>query len=181
MPEQVSRRTVMRSAALAAGGAVALPVLSACDDAGLGAGPSTGTPASGQGKATEPTRDPAELAALRAATGHLLLLSARYVAVLKRHPALRTRLTGPRALHDAHLSRLRGLGGGTAVPKSTPRAVPPVAAKAVAELIATEQRLAVAHATAAAERSGQAARVLASIAASQAQIAIALGRKAASG
>src|SRR6266508_3984133 len=56
----------------------------------------------------------------------------------------------------------------------------PTLAGALAELGATEQRLAVAHATAATARTGQAARLLAMIAASQTQLAVSLGRKAAS-
>jgi hypothetical protein len=184
--QQVSRRTVVRSslgaAALAAGGTAVLSgLLSGCEDAEPGAEPSGSGSRSGTGRTSDsgPTQDPAEVAALRAATAQLTVLSARYVAVQKRHPALATRLAGPRKLHDAHLARLRGLGGSVPAPKSAPRAVPPTTAKALAELVTTEQRLATAHAAAAAQRSGQAARVLASIAASQAQIAVALGRKAA--
>lgn len=186
MVQQVSRRTVVRSslgaAALSAGGAAVLSgVLSGCEDVSSGSDPSRDATRSSAGRTSDsgPTRDPAEVAALRTATGQLTLLSTRYVAVLKRHPALAGRLAAPRKLHDAHLARLRGLGGSAPAPKAAPKPVPPTTAKALAELVATEQRLATSHATAAAQRSGQVARLLASIAASQAQIAVALGRKAA--
>jgi hypothetical protein len=177
--QQLSRRTVVRSslgaAALAVGGTA---VLSGCEDAAPGAEPSAGGSRSGTGDPGT-AQDPAEVAALRAATGQLTLLAARYVAVQKRHPTLAARLAAARKLHDAHLARLRGLGGSAPAPKPAAKAVPVTAAKALAELVATEQRLCTAHATAAARRSGTAARVLASIAASQAQIAVALGRTAA--
>ncbi len=166
----------MRSAVLAAGAAAAL---AGCDDVKLGGGsPSPGGSASKPASAT-PTRDPAEVAALTAAATRLRQLGTRYAAVAKRHPTLAGRLAKPRALHDAHLARLRALGG---VPGASAAAnpVPAKPAAALAELVATEQRFAVAHATAATARTGQAARLLAMIAASQTQLAVSLGRKAAS-
>jgi hypothetical protein len=180
MPGSVSRRTVVRSATLATALALA-GSLAGCEDTPSASGPSGPSGGkSGQGSTdnSTPTRDPAELAALRSAAGSLQQLSSRYDAVLRRHPALRSRLGGPRALHTQHLARLRSLGGTPAPAKSAAKAVPAASATAVAELVATEQRLAVAHATAATQRSGAAARLLASIAASQTQIAVTLGRKA---
>jgi hypothetical protein len=165
----------MRSAVLAAGAAAAL---AGCDDVKLGGSASPDGSASKPASAT-PTRDPAEVAALTAAATRLRQLGTRYAAVAKRHPTLAGRLAKPRALHDAHLARLRALGG---VPGASAAAnpVPAKPAAALAELVATEQRFAVAHATAATARTGQAARLLAMIAASQTQLAVSLGRKAAS-
>jgi hypothetical protein len=169
----VSRAHSRRAVVLAAGAAV---TLAACDDVGLGGSPTPGR--SGRSGSPGPTRDPAEVAALGAAAQQLRQLTNRYAAVAKRYPALAMRLAKPRALHDAHLARLRALGGAPST-LAAAKPVPPTATAALAELVATEQRLAVAHATAAAARSGQAARLLAMIAASQTQLAVSLGRKAA--
>jgi hypothetical protein len=171
MPGPLSRRTAM----LLGAGATGL-VIAGCEDSSPPGKPSGG---SSHGGRTTPTRDPAEVAALRAAAGSLQQLVTRYDAVVRRHPPLRARLAGPRKLHTAHLARLRSLGGVPAATTSTAKAVPAKAAAALAELASTEQRLTVAHATAAAQRSGEAARLLAMIAASQTQIAVALRRKAA--
>jgi len=179
VPGVPSRRAVLRTAALATTGVAAL---AACDDTGLGGSKSSGGAGSSKGSSPAPqtpTQDPAEVAALSAAAAALRQLSSRYAAVAKRYPALAARLSGPRALHAAHLPRLTALGGkaGTTTPPIKP--VPAKAALALAELVATEQRLSVTHSTAAVARSGAAARLLAMVAASQAQIAVTLGRKAA--
>ena len=172
MPGPLSRRTVVRSAMLGTG----LLAVAACEDAAPPGRPSGGG-SSGAGQTT-PARDPAELAALRAAAGNLQRLTIRYDAILRRLPALGGLLAGPRKLHTAHLARLRALGATPAPVTSAPSAVPAKPAAALAELAGSEQRLAVAHATAATQRSGEAARVLAMIAASQTQVAVALSRQA---
>ena len=169
MSRPLSRRLAVR---LGAGGVGLLLV--GCEDSAPRGVPSPG--ASTRGGPASPTRDPAELAALRVAAGELQSLIARYDAVARKHTGLRTRLAVPRKLHTVHLARLRDLGGVPAAAKPNTRPVP-AAAAALAELAATEQRLSVNHATAAAQRSGQAARLLAMIAASQTQVAVALRRK----
>lgn len=169
MSHPLSRRLAVRLGAGAAG-----LMLVGCEDSPPRGGPSPG--ASSRGGTTAPTRDPAELAALRVAAGDLQTLVARYDAVSRKHTALRTRLAAPRKLHTVQLARLRDLGGVPAAIKPNTRPVP-AAAAALSELAASEQRLAVTHATAAAQRSGQAARLLAMIAASQSQVAVALRRK----
>lgn len=175
MPGPLSRRTAVL---LGAGLVATATGVSGCDDTPSTTGPSGSSTGPGKTAAGTPTRDPAELAALRTAATSLQQLGSRYDAVLRRLPALRPRLSGPRALHTQHLARLKALGGVPAPARTPAKPVPAKSATAVSELVATEQRLAVAHATAASARSGPAARLLASIAASQTQIAVTLGRKA---
>ena len=170
MPRPFSRRTAM----LLGAGLTGL-VVTGCEDTSPRGKSSGGSSNGGQ---TTPTRDPADVAALRTAAGNLQRLVARYDAVVRSHPPLRARLAGPRKLHTAHLTRLRSLGGVPAIGKSPAKPVPAQAA-ALAEIASTEQRLSVVHATAAAQRSGDVARLLAMIAASQTQIAATLRRKAA--
>jgi hypothetical protein len=150
-------------------------VVTGCEDTSP-RGKSSG--GSSHGAQTTPTRDPADVAALRTAAGNLQHLVARYDAVIRSHPPIRARLAGPRKLHTAHLTRLRSLGAVPTSGKPTAKAVP-AQAVALAEIASTEQRLSIVHATAAAQRSGETARLLAMIAASQTQIAAALGRNAA--
>lgn len=168
MPRPLSRRTAM----LLGAGLTGL-VVTGCEDTSP-----RGKSSGGSNGQTTPTRDPADVAALRTAAGNLQHLVARYDAVIRSHPPLRARLAGPRKLHTAHLTRLRSLGGVPATDKATAKPVPAQAA-ALAEIATTEQRLSVVHATAAAQRSGDVARLLAMIAASQTQIAATLRRKAA--
>ena len=170
MSRPLSRRLAVRLGA----GTVGV-LLVGCEDSAPSGRSSPG--ASSRTGAASPTRDPAELAALRVVAGNLQTLVARYDAVSRRHPALRTRLAAPRKLHTVHLTRLRELGGVPGASKPTTRPVPRAAAAAIGELAATEQRLSVNHVTAAAQRSGQAARLLAMIAASQTQVAVALRRR----
>jgi len=159
-------------------GAGLVATLSGCEDTPSGTGPSGSPVKPGKSAAGTPPRDPAELAALRSAATSLQQLGSRYDAMLRKHSALRPKLSGARALHTQHLARLKTLGGVPAPVKTPAKAVPAKSAAAVSELVGTEQRLAVAHATAASARSGPAARLLASIAASQTQIAVTLGRRA---
>lgn len=169
MSRPLSRRLVVQLGAGAAG-----LLLVGCEDTAPRGKPGQST--SSRGGPPTPTRDPAELAALRVAAGDLQTLVARYDAVSRRHSALRTRLAAPRKLHTVQLARLRELGGVPAAAKPNTKPVP-AAAAALTELAATEQRLAVNHATAAAQRSGRTARLLAMIAASQTQVAVALRRR----
>ncbi len=167
-------RPLSRRLAVQLGAGTVGVLLVGCEDSAPRGGASPG--ASSRGGPPSPTRDPAELAALRVAAGNLQTLVARYDAVSRKHTALRTRLAAPRKLHTVHLARLRELGGVPAAIKPNTKPVP-AAAAALTELAASEQRLAVNHATAAAQRSGQTARLLAMIAASQSQVAVALRRK----
>lgn len=177
MPSYPPRRAVVRALALTAAAAA---LASGCDDAGPGGSGRSGSPG---GPAATPTRDPQVVAAMRAADGRLRQLATRYDAVVRRHPRLATPVAAARRHHAVHLARVRALGGIAATPAPKPTApavpataVPATAAAALDELAATEQRQAIAHATAAPKLSGEPARVLAMLAASQTQLAVALGR-----
>jgi hypothetical protein len=162
--EPLSRRAVILAAAVVAG----------CDDTGGGVPPTSSRP--GAGGSPQPTHDPATVAALLTVATQIQQVSARYAAVVRRHAVLRTRLAPAVKHRAAHLARLEALGGAAPAATAT-KPVPATPAAAVKELVAREQALAVAHATAAVKLSGEPARVLAMIAAAESQLAIALGRR----
>jgi hypothetical protein len=174
-PFRLSRRTALRTAALAAGAAV----LSGCD----GAPDRTGTPGSTEDpNATQPpppSSDPVIVAALQTAATQVQQLALRYSTVSQKFPALRNQLSTGVNYHASHLAKLKETG---ALKPAQPGKLPPLptsSAAALADLASREQKLSVVHATAAAKLSGQAARLLASIAASESQLAATLSRKAA--
>jgi hypothetical protein len=149
---------------------------SGCDGVPGVSGDGAGTGAGGSSRTT-PTVDPAVAAAVRTVGGHLTQLSARYAEVARRHPTLKAKLATATKHHAAHLARLKALGDPTTTPAPATTKPPAIAATptaALADLVSREQALAVAHATVAAGLSGEPARVLASIAASETQIALSL-------
>jgi hypothetical protein len=118
------------------------------------------------------------VAALQTAATQVQQLALRYSTVSQKFPALRTQLSTGVKYHASHLARLKQIGG---LKPAQPGKLPPLptsSSAALADLAGREQKLSVVHATAAAKLSGQAARVLASIAASESQLAATLSRKA---
>lgn len=162
------RRTVL----LAAAGAIV--ALTGCDD--VRSGGSTPSGSAGASGSPTPSHDPAVVAAAGAAAGQLQQMVAQYTAVARRHPSLKTQLATAQAHRAGQLARLRRMGAPAPRPVKL-AAKPPAQPKlALRDLASREQKLSVAHATAASALSGEAARVLASIAAAEAQLATTFGR-----
>lgn len=168
-------------------GLLALPgltVLAACSgEAAPGPSPSTssGSPASTSTTPSPPTTpapDPDEPALSTAATAAAILASG-IAATASTHPTLRDRLSRPQADHEAHARLLRELGAApTGAPPPAP-VVPVDPAQALAVLVQAEQVAGdEAEVAAVGARSGEVARVLASVAASRAVHAVLLGRAA---
>lgn len=147
-----------------------LVAVAGCDDT-PGSAPTSTSPRPGASN----SQDPATVAALLTAATQIQQASGRYAAVVRRHPALGRQLAPAVKHRTAHLARLKALGG-AAPTAAAVKAVPATPAAAVADLVAREQALAVAHGTAAARLSGEPARVLAMIAAGESQLALTLGR-----
>ena len=119
------------------------------------------------------------VAALQTAATQVQQLALRYSTVSQTFPSLLNQLATGVNYHASHLTRLKQIGAlRPAQPGKLP-ALPTNSAAALADLAGREQKLSVVHATAAAKLSGQAARLLASIAASESQLAATLSRKAA--
>lgn len=162
------RRTLLLSAA------GAIVALTGCDDArSTGSTPSG---SAGPGETPTPSHDPAVVAAAGAAAGQIQQIVAQYTAVVRRHPALKAQLATAQSHRAAHLARLRRLGAPAPKPVKSAAKLPAQPKVALRDLAGREQKLSVAHATVAAGLSGDAARVLASIAAAEAQLATTLGR-----
>ncbi|GAB3820164.1 cell division protein FtsK [Kribbella italica] len=165
-----------RRAALVVAGAVVL--VSGCDDDK----PATGTPGASGGpdgtvQPPEASTDPKVVAALTAAATQIAQLALRVSAAGQALPALRGQLALAFQSHAAHAAKLKELSG-TAPPQ--PGKLPPLpkaSAAVLADLAAREQKLSVAHATAAGKLAGPPARVLAMIAASESQLAATLTPK----
>ncbi|WP_433168270.1 cell division protein FtsK [Kribbella sp. CA-247076] len=177
MPNQprLSRRRVVVTAAVVPG-AVAL---AACTDDSSGSGTQGGAKNSDDGvqPAEEtPSTDPAVVAALTAAATVVTQLSLRYTASSAKFPALRTRLAAGAKYHASHLTRLKAVPGVQVVAGKAP-AVPSTSAAALADLAKRETAAAVAHAAGAGKLSGEHARLLAMIAASETQLAATLTPK----
>jgi hypothetical protein len=176
-PFHLSRRTALRTAALAAGAAA---VLAGCQDTP----DRTGTPGSTEDpnvaqQPPPPSSDPVVVAALQIAATQVQQLALRYSTVGQKFPALRSQLSAGVNYHASHLAKLKETG---ALKPAQPGKLPPLpasSAAALADLASREQKLSVTHATAAAKLSGRAARLLASIAASESQLAAKLSRKGA--
>jgi hypothetical protein len=111
---------------------------------------------------------------MSAAAGQVAQVAQRLTAASKLFPALRTQLTTAAKYHAQHLAKLNELSGtGPATAAPLP-ALPKGSAAALADLAAREQKLSVAHATAAAKLSGPNARLLAMVAAAESQLATSL-------
>jgi hypothetical protein len=174
-PIHLSRRAALRTVAAVAGAAV---LASGCDDDK----PATGTPGASEGpdgseQPPAPSTDPEAVAALTAAATQIEQLALRFSAAGQALPALRGQLALAVQSHAAHVAKLKELGG---IEPPQPGKLPPLpkaSAAVLADLATREQKLSVAHATAAGKLTGQAARVLAMIAASESQLAATLTPK----
>jgi hypothetical protein len=168
----VSRRTTLRTVALSAG---TTALLAGCkDDPGESAGGGDSTNAKGPDGKPEPSADPAVVATMSAAAGQVAQVAQRLTAASKLYPALSPQLTTAAKYHAQHLAKLNevsGTGPSTAAPLP---ALPKGSAAAMADLATREQKLSVAHATAAAKLSGPNARLLAMVAAAESQLATSL-------
>ncbi|ADB32001.1 cell divisionftsk/spoiiie [Kribbella flavida DSM 17836] len=176
---RLSRRTALRTAALVAGAAA---LASGCDDEPDRSGtPGASTGPDGSVQAPEPSADPEVVAALTTAATQIQQLALRYSSTSQTFPALRTRLSSGVRSHAAHVAKLKELGGFEPPQPGKLPPLPKASAAALADLASREQRLSVAHATAAAKLTGPPARLLATIAASESQLAAVLtAKKAAS-
>lgn len=166
----VSRRTTLRTVALSAG---TTTLLAGCKDDSRE--PTAGDSKSGSTKGPdgkpEPSTDPAVVAAMSAAAGQVAQVAQRLTAASKLYPALRTQLTTAAKYHAQHLAKLNEVSGtGPATAPPLP-ALPKGSTAALADLATREQKLSVAHATAAAKLSGPNARLLAMVAAAESQLA----------
>lgn len=178
-PEPVSRRTAL--VGLAGVGGVAAAVLAGCTSGRAGPGPtaptptSTGTPTrTSTGTPTGPAPDPDVALAAETLVVEQAMLD-RVLATQRRHPRLTGPLAASRAAHRAHVDLL-----GTAVTdcaeaaptRRTPE-VPAAPDAALAALARAEDRIADSgRRSALAAESGAFARVLASMAAAAAQLAV---------
>jgi len=147
-----------------------------CDDAPA---QTAGTPGASAGpdgsvQPPSPSTDPVVVAALTTAATQVVQIAERYGSVSKSYPALRTQLATAIKYRAAHLAKLTEVGGFAAPQPVKPPALPKTAAAALAELMGREQKLSVAHATAATKLTGEPARLLAMLAASESQLAATL-------
>ena len=166
----VSRRTTLRTVALSAG---TTTLLAGCKDDSRE--PTAGDTQSGATKGPDgkptPSTDPAVVAAMSAAAGQVAQVAQRLTAASKLYPALRTQLTTAAKYHAQHLAKLNEVSGtGPATAPPLP-ALPKGSTAALADLATREQKLSVAHATAAAKLAGPNARLLAMVAAAESQLA----------
>lgn len=169
MPNEprLTRRAALQTAAMLS----AAVVLAGCDDDPSGSG-TPGAPKSSDQPAEEtPSTDPAIVAALSTAAAQVTQLSLRYAAVRQKFPDLRNQLAAGAKFHAAHLARLKETGGVAPPAAAKLPALPSKSPAAVTDLAKREKAAAVAHAAAAAKVSGEAARLLAMIAASETQLA----------
>ena len=174
-PLRLSRRAALTTAALVSG-AVAL---TGCDDDPNGSGTPGAAKNSTSGRPAEetPGTDPAIVAALSTAAALVTQLSLRYANVTQKFPALRSQLAAGAKYHASHLARLKETEGVTPPAAAKLPALPSTSSAALSDLAKREKAAATAHAAAAAKVSGQAARLLAMIAASENQLATTLTPK----
>ena len=170
-PASLSRRTALRTAALAAGSAA---LLTGCDDEPDRSGTPGATETPGATSQPPPSTDPAIVAALMTAATQVEQLTLRYSTISQAFPTLRNQLATGVKHHASHVARLKEVGGSEPAQPGKLPALPKTATAALADLASREQKLSVAHATAAAKVTGQAARLLAMVAASESQLAATL-------
>ena len=174
------RRTTLRAAALSAGTAALLSGMSGCTDdagqpgAGGGATQSGGTKSPDGTKQPEPSTDPAVVAAMSTAAGQVAQVAQRLTAASKLYPALSAQLALAAKYHAQHLAKLNEASGAAPATVAKLPPLPRGSAPALADLATREQKLSVAHATAAAKLIGADARLLAMVAASESQLATSL-------
>lgn len=170
-PSRPSRRTTLRTAALLAG---SVALATGCDDEPDRSGTPGSTEGPGGPTQPPPSTDPVIVAALMTAATQVQQLALRYSTIGQAFPALRGRLAMGVKHHAAHVAKLKEVGGSEPARPGQLPPVPKTTAAALADLASREQKLSVAHATAAAKVSGPAARLLAQVAASESQLAAAL-------
>ncbi|MEV6284713.1 cell division protein FtsK [Kribbella sp. NPDC051770] len=175
VPFLLSRRAALRTVAAVAGASV---LATGCDDDK----PATGTPDASKGpdgavQPPAPSTDPAVVAALTVAATQVEQLALRVSAAGQALPALRAQLAPAVQSHAAHVAKLKELGDFDPPQPGKLPALPKTTTAVLADLAAREQRLSVAHATAAGKLSGEAARAMAMIAASESQLAAVLTPK----
>jgi hypothetical protein len=124
-----------------------------------------------------PSTDPVVVAALTAAATQVEQLSLRYGAVIQAYPKLRTQLATGVKNHAAQLAKLKAVGGFEPPQSGKLPPLPATATAALADLAVREQKLSVDHATAAVKVSGEAACLLAMLAAGESQLAATLTKK----
>ena len=177
-PLRLSRRTALRTAALAAGLAAGTAVLVAgCDDEPDRSGTPGATEGPGGANQPAPSTDPAVVTALMTAATQIEQQALRYSSVSQTYPALRAQLSAGVQHHASQVAMLKEVAGAEPAQPGKLPALPKTAATALADLAAREQKLSVTHATAAAKLTGQAARLLAMIAAGESQLAATLTKK----
>jgi hypothetical protein len=177
-PLRLSRRTALRTAALTAGAATVLStVLTGCDDEPDRPGTRGGAEGPDGTSQPDPSTDPAVVDALTTAAVQIAQLALRYSNVGLAFPAVRSRLSTGVRLHAAHLAKLKEVSGVEPPQPGKLPALPKTSPAAVADLATQEQKLAIAHAVAAAKLSGTPARLLAMVAASESQLAATLTKK----
>ena len=172
---RLSRRRALQTAAALSG----VVVLAGCDDDPGGSGTPGAAKNSKSGRPAEetPSTDPVVVAALSTAAAQVTQLSLRYAGVSQKFPALRTRLAAGSKYHASHLARLKETAGVQPPAPGKLPALPSASSAALADLAKRETSAAVAHAAAAAKVSGEAARLLAMIAAAETQLAATLSPK----
>jgi hypothetical protein len=173
-PLRLSRRTALLTAALSVGAAV---LVAGCDDEPDRSGTPGATAGPGGSTRPPPSTDPTVVTALMAAATQIEQLALRYSSVSQTYPALRTQLAAGVQHHASQVARLKEVAGSEPAQPGKLPALPKTAAAALADLATREQKLSVAHATAAGRLTGQAARLLAMIAAGESQLAATLTKK----
>lgn len=179
-PADLSRRSALRAVGLTVGVVSGSAVLAGCQSGRDRTGePGVSDSPGGTARPDEraPSTDPAVLAALQTAAGEVQQLAGRYRQVGQAFPGLRARLATGVQYHAAHLAKLIELGDLRPPGLAKLPPAPKGSTAALADLAGREQKLSVAHATAATRISGPAARLLASVAASESQLALGLAAK----
>lgn len=154
--------------------AASATLLTGCEDAKDKTGTPGVTDPPGGSTPPAPSTNPVVVAALTAAATQVEQLSLRYSAVGQAFPNLRTQLAAGVKIHAAQSAELKKVGGFEPPQPGKLPALPKDAAGALAELAGREQRLSVSHAAAAVKVSGEAARLLAMLAAGESQLAATL-------
>ncbi|WP_246486227.1 cell division protein FtsK [Kribbella qitaiheensis] len=154
--------------------AASATLLTGCEDAKDKSGTPGVTEGPGGSTPPAPSTDPVIVAALTAAATQVEQLSLRYSAVSQAFPKLRTQLEIGVKIHAAQSAELKKVGGFEPPQPGKLPALPKDATTALADLAGREQKLSVSHATAAAKVSGEAARLLAMLAAAESQLAATL-------
>jgi hypothetical protein len=155
----------------------AATLLTGCDDAKDHSGTPGVTEGPGGDTPPPPSTDPVVVAALTMAATQVEQLSLRYSAVSQAFPKLRPLLAAGVKNHAAQVAKLKEVGDFEPLQSGKLPPLPATASAALADLAGREQKLSVAHATAAVKVSGEAACLLAMLAAGESQLAATLSKK----